>query len=59
MQAYVGIKNGTIRAVVVDDPKDTDLTAEMLSDWVKMGRTIERMALDAAIERMRVERAHQ
>jgi hypothetical protein len=57
MEAYVGIKNGSIRAVVVDDPKDTELTAEMLSDWIKMGRTVERMRLDDAIARMKAKRS--
>jgi len=56
LSAYVGIKDGTVRAIVVDDPADTRLTAEMLGDWVEMGRTIERMTLDAAITRMRCER---
>lgn len=57
MEAYVGIKDGTIRAIVVDNPDDTDLTAEMLADWIKMGRTIERMSIDAAIERARAEKS--
>lgn len=56
MDAYVGIKDGTIRAIVVDDPDDTDLTAEMLADWIKMGRTVERMTVEAAIERARSEK---
>ena len=56
LMAYVGINNGTVRAVVVDDPNDLDLTADMLAEWVQMGRTVERMTLDAAITRMRCER---
>lgn len=56
LSAYVAIKDGTVRAIVVDDPADAELTAEMLSDWRKMGRIAERMTLDAAIIRMRCER---
>lgn len=59
LSAYVGIKDGTVRAVVIDDPSDTELTSEMLADWVKMGRTVERMTLDAAIIRMRCERVER
>lgn len=56
MDCYVGIKDGSIRAIVVDDPDDTDLTGEMLSEWVKMGRQVERMDLDTAIARARAEK---
>jgi predicted regulator of Ras-like GTPase activity (Roadblock/LC7/MglB family) len=55
-EAYVGIKDGTVRAIVVDDTRDADQTAKLVADWIKMGRTIERMPLHQAVERIKRER---
>lgn len=56
IHAYVGIKDGSIRAIVVDDTRYPDDTAEMISDWIKQGRTVERLPLGAALARMGDER---
>lgn len=52
--AYVAIKDGTIRAFMRDD-EYLDEIATALADWVKMGRTVERMRASAALDRMKAE----
>jgi hypothetical protein len=51
--AYVGINAaGSVRAVVIDDPKFKASTAKLLAEWVMMGRTVERMDIAEAHRRM-------
>lgn len=53
--AYVGIKDGTIRAIVFDDTRYPDDTARLVADWIKIGRTVERLPLSDAVSRMKAE----
>lgn len=54
--AYVGIKDGMIRAFCRDDGIEyPDEVATTLADWIKMGRTVERMPAKHALERMKAE----
>lgn len=53
--AYIGInKAGSVRAIVFDDPGHETSTAEHVADWIKMGRTVERLPIKEACERMAV-----
>lgn len=52
---YVGIKGGTIRALVVDDPKYPKDTADLVAEWITMGRTVERVDRKVAVDRMKIE----
>jgi hypothetical protein len=53
---YVGIKDGTIRAFVVDDPKYPKDSAKLVAEWIRMGRTVERMDRKVALARIKAER---
>jgi hypothetical protein len=52
--AYIGInENGLARAIVYDDPKWKKDTAKTIAEWIKMGRTIERLPVAEACDRLR------
>lgn len=52
--AYIGInENGLARAIVFDDPKYKRDTAKTIAEWIRRGRTIERLPVEQATERLR------
>lgn len=51
--AYIGVNEaGSVRAIVIDDPKYKKDTAKLIAEWVTMGRTVERVDLAEAHRRM-------
>jgi hypothetical protein len=50
--AYIGVKDGSARAIVFDDPGYEKDTAKIVSDWIKMGRAVERLPVKEACERI-------
>lgn len=53
--AYIGIRisDGSVRAIVCDDPGYEKQTAEIMADWEAMGRRVERLPIAEAKARMR------
>jgi hypothetical protein len=52
--SYVGINpDGLARAIVHDDPAFKRDTAELIAEWIVMGRSIERLPSDDAIARLK------
>jgi hypothetical protein len=54
--AYIGINaEGKMRAIVFDDPAYKKDTAKRVAEWIKMGRTVERLPAQEACDRMRAD----
>jgi hypothetical protein len=54
--AYIGInKQGEVRAFVTDDPGDEHDTAKLVAEWIRMGRTVERVTVEEMHRRMNPE----
>jgi hypothetical protein len=53
--AYIGVKDGTIRAIVADDPQYAKDTAKLVAEWIEMGRSIERVRWSDGVKRMKAE----
>lgn len=52
--AYIGINaDGLARAICHDDPQYKRDTAKTVAEWIRMGRTIERLPVDDACARLR------
>jgi hypothetical protein len=55
--AYIGVKDGSVRAIVFDDAGYEKDTAKLVAEWITMGRTVERLPRAEALKRTRATRA--
>ena len=53
--AYVGVKDGETRAFMREEPDYLDDMANTLAEWIRMGRSVERMPAANALARMKRE----
>lgn len=52
--AYIGINQiGSVRAIVFDDPGCEDSTAEIVAEWIRNGKKVERVTIQDGLERMK------
>lgn len=51
--SYIGIReDGVAVAIVIDDPRYKRDTAKTIVEWIRKGRTIERLEHHAAVSRL-------
>jgi len=53
--AYIGIEDGRVRAICRDDPGYEKSTAKMVANWIKEGRTVERVTVTEGMARIRAD----
>lgn len=57
--AYIGVSPcGCVPAVTVDEPEHAKDVAKDISGWIKRGRTVERVTMDEARERLTMDCPH-
>lgn len=52
VMAYVAMRDGEVRTLVVDDTRDAEQCARLVEEWIKGGYTINRMSIEEAVDNM-------